>query len=206
VARTLWKLKLGIAIILLLIIIQLIALFPLKIVRFEKVTSREVTLSMFWEKMPLIGRFFPPPVEIMPEEQPTYQLQVVAQQRKELEGREKRFEQDMERLAKVKEDLNEQRRELKKIRDELEVLIGAREKMTSEKTSEKDRVAAAQLAQLAKSYEKMDPAAAAKAFDEMDVDDVIRVMTKMRDKYVSRIIEAMEPKRAAKVSTGMINK
>ncbi|MBD3232837.1 MAG: hypothetical protein GF315_03845 [candidate division Zixibacteria bacterium] len=86
-------------------------------------------------------------------------------------------------------EIEQERKELKELRDELKGYI---DKVESKKTED--------LEALAKLYDGIDQEQLAYIFNHMEDSLVIRIIPKMKSKNAAKILEYLEPERAARIS------
>ena len=116
-------------------------------------------------------------------------LQSLSKRRGKLEQRERDLDQREKLLQAAEKKVDEKVVEMNKLKQNLETLLDKQNKMQDER-----------IAQLVKIYENMKPKDAANIFNEMQFDVLLEMIDKMSERKVAPILAAMEPARARDVS------
>lgn len=122
-------------------------------------------------------------------------LQDLVQRREELDGRESQIRQKEALLQAAEQQVDQKLDELKKIRDEIQKLLGQQE------VKEKKRIES-----LVKVYEGMRPGDAANIFNELELSILIPVVENMSERKLSPILANMSPNRARIITRRLAEK
>ncbi len=113
----------------------------------------------------------------------------MTKRRLEMDEKEKALTTREALLKAAEQELDRKYQEMKKLRDEIEGLLG------KQSEEEMNRIAS-----LVKVYEGMKPKDAARIFDTLDLDVLVSVMSRMSERKMSPILANMNPERARTVT------
>lgn len=116
-------------------------------------------------------------------------LQNLSKRREQIEQRERDLDQREKLLQAAEKKVDEKVAELDKLKKNIEGLLDKQSKLQDER-----------VAQLVKIYENMKPKDAANIFNEMDFDVLLGIIDKMSERKVAPVLAAMDPVRAREVS------
>jgi flagellar motility protein MotE (MotC chaperone) len=106
----------------------------------------------------------------------------IAEQKKQLDAREMG-------LKTLQTEVDKKLDELKKVRQEVEVLV-----------AQKDAEEKARIQELSKMYEKMEPAKAAKVLTTLETELAVEILANMKQKSAGKILNNLEGEKAAALS------
>ncbi|HYG89296.1 MAG TPA: hypothetical protein VD978_23900 [Azospirillum sp.] len=122
-------------------------------------------------------------------------LQHYAERRAEMERRTKDIEQREALLAAAEKRLDQKLQELEKVRADIQKLL----RTGDEKQN-------AQLESLVKIYETMKPKEAARIFEELDMPVLLDVFQRMKEQKTAPILAAMDPVKAKEVTSALVER
>lgn len=120
-------------------------------------------------------------------------LQHYADRRAELDRRAREIDQRQALLEAAEKRIDQKLQELEKVRADIQKLL---------KTGDEQQ--SAQVESLVKIYETMKPKEAARIFEEMDMPVLLSVIQKMKETKTAPILAAMEPVKAKEVTSALM--
>jgi flagellar motility protein MotE (MotC chaperone) len=129
-------------------------------------------------------------------------LQSLSARRAQLDERERQIEQKEGLLQITEQRIEEKLAELKTFKAELEATKSELEKMTSNLNNKEKE----SLLSLVKTYETMKPKDAAARFDNLGLDLQVRIARNLKEAKLAPIMAAMDPMKAAKLTTELATK
>ncbi len=122
-------------------------------------------------------------------------LQHYAERRAELDRRAREIDQRQALLEAAEKRIDQKLQELEKVRADIQKLL---------KTGDEQQ--SAQVESLVKIYETMKPKEAARIFEEMDMPVLLSVIQKMKETKTAPILAAMEPVKAKEVTSALMER
>ncbi|WP_448203210.1 MotE family protein [Azospirillum sp. sgz302134] len=122
-------------------------------------------------------------------------LQHFADRRAEIERRTKEVEQREALLSAAEKRIDQKVQELDKVRSDIQKLM-----------RQGDEKQAAQLESLVKIYETMKPKEAARIFEELDMSVLLGVIERMKETKTAPILAAMDPVKAKEVTSALVER
>lgn len=122
-------------------------------------------------------------------------LQHFAERRAELERRQKEVEQREALLAAAEKRIDQKVQEMEKVRADIQKLM-----------RQGDEKQTAQLESLVKIYETMKPKEAARIFEELDMPVLLGVIEKMKEQKIAPVLAAMDPLKAKAVTSALVER
>lgn len=122
-------------------------------------------------------------------------LQHYADRRAEIERRTKDVEQREALLAAAEKRIDQKLQELEKVRSEIQKLL----RMGDQRQSE-------QLDSLVKIYETMKPKEAARIFEELEMPVLLDVITRMKETKTAPVLAAMDPTKAKAITAALVER
>ncbi len=138
-------------------------------------------------------------------------LQSIEQQKRKITQSKEENERRMDRLNMLKKEVEGKYKALRLLQEELTDSIQQKKDKDEdgdEKTNSAQASAekAAQIAQVAKIFDKAKPASAAKIAEEMDESLVVDVLRRIKASQAAKIMSNIKPELAAKITAKMANK
>ncbi|MBP2311854.1 MotE family protein [Azospirillum soli] len=122
-------------------------------------------------------------------------LQHFAERRAEIERRTKEVEQREALLIAAEKRIDQKIQELDKVRSDIQKLM-----------RQGDEKQAAQLESLVKIYETMKPKDAARIFEELEMPVLLGVIERMKEQKTAPILAAMDPVKAKEVTSALVER
>lgn len=122
-------------------------------------------------------------------------LQHFAERRAEIEKRQKDVEQREALLAAAEKRIDQKVQEMEKVRADIQKLM-----------RQGDEKQAAQLDSLVKIYETMKPKEAARIFEELDMPVLLGVIERMKEQKIAPVLAAMDPLKAKAVTSALVER